>query len=124
MSTILLVCANENIILTLLLLLRNCVCCRSVSVCVSVCLCLCVCLSLSLCLCLCLCVCAVPGSVPPGWTAELSWLDVAGVAKAREDKRNYLDKKVIFVSDSNTTSPLEFLLNPKTKDSRVWLCQV
>ena len=68
--------------------------------------------------------CAVPGSIPPGWTAELSWLDVDGVAKAEELKRNYLDKKVIFVSDSNTTSPLVFVVEPKSKDSVVWLCQV
>lgn len=62
--------------------------------------------------------------MPPGWVAELSWLDVAGVAKAVSEKRNYLDKKVIFVSDSNTTQPLELLLDPVTKDSAVWLCQV
>lgn len=66
----------------------------------------------------------VPGSVPPGWTVELSWLDVGGVSKAESEKRNYLDKKIIFVSDSNTTSPIDFLLQPKAKDSFLWLCQV
>lgn len=66
----------------------------------------------------------VPGSIPVGWTAELSWLDVAGVTKAKEEKRGYLDKKIIFVSDSNTTSPLVFVVNTKAKDSVVWLCQV
>lgn len=66
----------------------------------------------------------VPNVIPPGWTTELSWLDVAGVSKAQADNRNYLDKKIIFVSDSNTTQPLEFILNPKTRDSLVWLCQV
>jgi hypothetical protein len=67
---------------------------------------------------------SVPGVAPAGWTTELSWLDVAGVSKAINEKRNYLDKKIIFVSDSNTTQPLEFVIDPKTKDSLVWLCQV
>jgi hypothetical protein len=67
---------------------------------------------------------SVPGSIPPGWTAELSWMDVGGVAKAVEEKRHYLDKKIIFMSDANTTQPLQFMLWPQTKNSAVWLCQV
>lgn len=64
------------------------------------------------------------GKVPVGWTTQLSWLDVSGVEKATKEKRGYLDKKIILVSDDSTTSPLEFIIQPKSKDSVLWLCQV
>lgn len=66
----------------------------------------------------------VPGSVPAGWSAELSWIDVAGVRAATEQKRNYLDKKIIFVADNISTTPLDLIVNPRSADGHLWLCQV
>lgn len=65
----------------------------------------------------------VPDHIPEGWTSELSWMDVNGVAKAVSENRGYLDKKIIFMSDSNTTSPIEFSIIP-SQTGVLWLCQV
>jgi len=68
---------------------------------------------------------------PPGWSYELSWFDIHGVAKARQQGRGYVDLKYILISNSTGTGPLEegedgvltMVITPRTR-SAVWLCEV
>ncbi|CAE7530770.1 unnamed protein product [Symbiodinium microadriaticum] len=73
----------------------------------------------------------VGGSIPTGWTRNLSWFDVAGVAKARSENRGYSDLKFIFITNVRGEGPLEdkdggvltLDVVPRSNSS-IWLCQV
>lgn len=71
----------------------------------------------------------VGGSVPPGWSRELSWFDAAGVAKAKALNRGYLDLKFIFISNQTDViedgDGREITFDIMTfSNSSIWLCQV
>jgi hypothetical protein len=70
-------------------------------------------------------------AVPQGWSREISWLDVAGVSKAKAENRGYKDLKYIYISTITGEGPLQdadggvLTLDITTQTNRsVWLCQV
>ena len=71
-------------------------------------------------------------NLPTDWTYDLSWFDKAGVQKAIDAGRGYLDKKFILRSnfsgmgqlkEGDDNSILTFLVEPSVR-SPIWICQV
>lgn len=70
--------------------------------------------------------------LPLNWAYDLSWFDKAGVKKASDEQRGYLDQKYILRSNFSGSGPLTeedgesvltFLVEPSVR-SPIWICQV
>lgn len=56
------------------------------------------------------------------WSLNISFFDTKGVEKALAEDRGYIDKKMIFLSNTNKTA-LSLLVNI-SRNSSAWICEV